>query len=177
VSGLPLTVIRAPAMGSTTLTWLSFRSLDRSAEVTPPGTAAMTSGTTRRGTDAPAADLCCAPAGTVELAGTAVLGWPGSPPFVLALVLVLVPGTGRFSIAGLLDLVRPAAPAAAAPAAGAGVRAVPWTAPRGAAPLACPGPPLSAATQPAATALTATSPPPTTAGHDPRRMLGCLTLP
>jgi len=114
-------------------------------------------------------------AGTVELAGTAALGWP-VPPFVL--VLVLMPGTGRFSVAGLLDPVRPTAPGAAAPVAEAAEgRAVPWTAPRGAAPLACPGPPLSAATQPAATALTATSPPPTTAGHDPRRMLGCLTLP
>src|SRR5215470_9991809 len=53
VSGLPLTVIRAPAMGSTVLTWLSFLILARSAWVAPPGTAAMTSGTTSRGAAAP----------------------------------------------------------------------------------------------------------------------------
>src|ERR1700751_4824411 len=50
VSGLPLTVIRAPSTGSTDLTWLSFLSLARSAAVTLPGPAAMRSGTTRRGT-------------------------------------------------------------------------------------------------------------------------------
>ena len=37
VSGLPLTVIRAPSTGSTDLTWLSFLSLARSAAVTLPG--------------------------------------------------------------------------------------------------------------------------------------------
>src|SRR3984885_5822333 len=50
VSGLPLTVIRAPSTGSTDLTWLSFLSLARSAAVTLPGPAAMRSGTTKRGT-------------------------------------------------------------------------------------------------------------------------------
>src|SRR5579871_235139 len=50
VSGLPLTVIRAPSTGSTDLTWLSFLSQARSAAVTLPGPAAMRSGTTRRGT-------------------------------------------------------------------------------------------------------------------------------
>src|ERR1700733_4216819 len=59
VSGLPLTVIRAPSTGSTDLTWLSFLSLARSAAVTLPGPAAMRSGTTRRGTlEADAAAVC-----------------------------------------------------------------------------------------------------------------------
>src|SRR6516165_11352315 len=56
VRGLPFTVIRAPAMGSTARTWLSLLILARSARVTPPGTAAMTSGTMRRGTALPAAE-------------------------------------------------------------------------------------------------------------------------
>ena len=50
VSGLPLTVIRAPSTGRTDLTWLNLRSLARSAVVTAPGPAAIRSGTTRRGT-------------------------------------------------------------------------------------------------------------------------------
>ena len=60
VSGLPLTVIRAPSMGSTARTWPSFLTLARSAAVTPPGAAAMMSGTTRRGTAAPAAEAALA---------------------------------------------------------------------------------------------------------------------
>src|SRR6516162_10692754 len=60
VNGLPFTVIRAPAMGSTERTWLSFLILARSARVRPPGTAAMTSGTMRRGTAVPAAEAVAA---------------------------------------------------------------------------------------------------------------------
>ncbi len=49
VSCAPLTEIFAPSMASTARTPRSLRSRFRSAAVTPPGTEAMTSGTTRRG--------------------------------------------------------------------------------------------------------------------------------
>ena len=48
VSCFPLTVIRAPSMASTARTPTIAEILARSALVTPPGTEAMTSGTTRR---------------------------------------------------------------------------------------------------------------------------------
>src|SRR5262245_14750732 len=69
VSGLPLTVIRAPAMGSTALTWLSFLILARSALVAPPGTAAMTSGTTSRGAAAPVRSSALAGSGARGTSG------------------------------------------------------------------------------------------------------------
>src|SRR5215472_1943799 len=69
VRGLPFTVIRAPATGSTARTWLSFLILARSARVTPPGTAAMTSGTMRRGMAAPAAEAALGEALAAGAAG------------------------------------------------------------------------------------------------------------
>src|SRR5215472_7073801 len=81
VSGLPLTVIRAPAMGSTALTWLSFLILARSAWVAPPGTAAMTSGTTSRGAAAP-----------IRFTGSAAPSAPGAP---IAFVAPTRGGSGR----------------------------------------------------------------------------------
>ena len=103
VSCVPFTVIRAPEMASTVLTWLSFLSLATSAWVTPPGTAAMTSGTTRRGTDAPAADGC----------------WDEVSVALWLAVLDTLdaePGTGRLSVDGTLParlaaFARPAVPA------------------------------------------------------------------
>ena len=66
VSRTPLTVIRAPSTASTARTPASFLILARSAAFTPPGTEAMTSGTTRRVGVAPARP------GAAELPGPGV---------------------------------------------------------------------------------------------------------
>ena len=95
VSCAPLTVIFAPSMASTARTPLSLRSRARSALVTPPGTEAMTSGTTRRVGVAPAggpaagtASACPGPRPrpltrrplAVVLAATTARAWPLSSP-------------------------------------------------------------------------------------------------
>ena len=74
----PLTVIRAPSMASTARTPPSFLSLPRSAWVSPPGTEAITSGTTRCVALAPASP---GPLGAVPADGPPADGpLPDSPP-------------------------------------------------------------------------------------------------
>ena len=160
VSGLPFTVIRAPSMGSTARTWLSFLILARSAGVTPPGTAAMTSGTTRRGTAAPAAE--------------AALG--EALPAAEALAAGAVPAATPTRGARPRQAQRRRDVARAGQAGGArrGGRGGPRRA--RADPFAGPWQPLNAAIQLATATLTATRPPPMTAGHAPGRMVSCFTV-
>ena len=148
VSCAPLTEIFAPSMASTARTPGSLRSRFRSAAVTPPGTEAMTSGTTRWGVVAPVRVAC------------------GSAPRVPLPVAPLLVVPRAAEAVGLAVAAALAAALALTLAALASTRAAPVSAPADGA-----APPERAATVAATAAQTATSPPPMTTGRARRLMV------
>src|SRR5580693_3460019 len=181
VSRTPLTVIRAPSMASTARTPPSFLSLPRSAWVSPPGTEAITSGTSRCVALAPASPGSVGavpagsppadspPAGTIRPFNASAAVPSAVPPAAAAPPEAPVPADAVLTDAVLTDAVlTDTVPADAGPAAFVPDRAV-------SAPSAAVWPPLSTATV-AATAAPAAASPPAAVGSDWRRINGSLTV-